>query len=551
MTTDDLELVRQYAAQQSESAFAALVARHTNLVYSASLRLVRGPQLAEEVTQAVFIILARKAGAFDEKTILPGWLYRTACFVSRSARKQQFRRQRREQEAYMQSQLDEIGTEAAWNQMSPLLEEAMLRLDRTDRDALVLRFFEGRSLNEVGAALGASEDAAKKRVSRAVEKLRRFFTKRGVVLPASALTAAMAGHSVQAAPVELAKTATSVALAKGAAGGMASLLAAATKGSATATGAGWMGMLGAILTPLLGFWGMWKSYRLEHSGARSEGERSFYNSYYQRLAVCMVGTVLICCVLMDWGGALIKKSPSLFATLMTGLILGYAFALTGFFIWRYRVRNKFPGDEPPTETATGPKPAAWEYRSQFQLFGLPFIHIRFGWQQGFGPRQVQKPVKAWIAVTDGLAFGVLFAYGGMAVAPVSIGACAVGLFSYGAMAVGGLVVGGFAFGIWAFGAFAFGWEASAACAIAWDIASGGQYAIGHHFALGPVAQAAQANTEYVRHLVKANPFFQACWKILPYFFWLMWVWVIPMMIAMLVHGRGLANWRRWDKPTEE
>ena len=158
MTTDDMELVRQYAAHQSESAFAALVSRHTNLVYSASLRLVRDPQLAEEVTQAVFIILAQKAGSFDEKTILAGWLYRTACYISNSALKGEYRRQRREQEAYMQSTLDEAGTDAAWKQMSPLLEEAMLRLGQTDRDALVLRFFEGRSLNEVGAALGASED---------------------------------------------------------------------------------------------------------------------------------------------------------------------------------------------------------------------------------------------------------------------------------------------------------------------------------------------------------------------------------------------------------
>ena len=217
MTTDDMELVRQYAAHQSESAFAALVSRHTNLVYSVSLRLVCDPQLAEEITQAVFIILAQKAGSLDEKTILPGWLYRTACYVSGHALKQENRRQLREQEAYMRSKPDEAGTEAAWKQMSPLLEEAMLRLGHADRDALVLRFFEGRTMNEVGAALGASEDAAKKRVSRAVEKLRRFFTKRGVVLPATVLTTAISAHSVQAAPAVLAKTATAVAVAKGAA----------------------------------------------------------------------------------------------------------------------------------------------------------------------------------------------------------------------------------------------------------------------------------------------------------------------------------------------
>src|SRR5580698_3396896 len=101
MTTDDMELVREYAARQSESAFAALVSRHTNLVYSAALRQLSDPQLAEEVTQVVFIILARKAGSLDAKTILPGWLYRTANYVSAAALKMERRRRQREQEGYM------------------------------------------------------------------------------------------------------------------------------------------------------------------------------------------------------------------------------------------------------------------------------------------------------------------------------------------------------------------------------------------------------------------------------------------------------------------
>ncbi|HEY5041858.1 MAG TPA: sigma-70 family RNA polymerase sigma factor, partial [Verrucomicrobiae bacterium] len=217
MTTDDMELVRQYSAHQSESAFAALVSRHAGLVYSVALRQAGGPQLAEEITQAVFIILARKAGSLGPKTVLSGCLYRAACYTAGSARKQEHRRQQREQEAFMQSTLQAAGTDAAWRQMAPLLEEAMLRLGQTDRDALVLRFFEGRSLNEVGAALGASEDAAKKRVNRALEKLRKFFTKRGVTLSSAAIAGTISANSVQAAPVALAKSVTAVAIAKGAA----------------------------------------------------------------------------------------------------------------------------------------------------------------------------------------------------------------------------------------------------------------------------------------------------------------------------------------------
>ena len=215
MTNEDIRLVREYATHQSERAFETLVSRHTNLVYSAALRQTRDPQLAEEVTQVVFIILARKAPSLGVKTILTGWLYRTACYVSGSALKGELRRQHREQEAYMQSELD-AQAGSTWNQLSPLLDEAMLRLGQTDRDALVLRFFEGRSLNEVGHALGASEEAAKKRVNRALDKLRNIFAKRGVSSTTAIIAGAISAHSVQAAPVALAKSITAVVFAKGA-----------------------------------------------------------------------------------------------------------------------------------------------------------------------------------------------------------------------------------------------------------------------------------------------------------------------------------------------
>jgi len=223
MATDDMQLLRDYAVRRSEQAFETLVSRHAGLVYSTALRQMENPQLAEEITQAVFTILARKAGSLNEKTILPGWLYRAACFTAGSARKQEYRRQQHEQEAYMESTLHAAETDAAWKQMSPLLEEAMMRLGQTDRDALVLRFFEGRSLNEVGQALGASEDAAKKRVGRALEKLRKFFAKRGVTLSGAIIAGAVSANSVQAAPVGLAKTISAVAIAKGAAASISTL----------------------------------------------------------------------------------------------------------------------------------------------------------------------------------------------------------------------------------------------------------------------------------------------------------------------------------------
>jgi|SRR5579862_2831710 len=214
MANDDLSLLREYARSQSEPAFSELVARHVNLVYSVALRQVQNPHVAEEITQAVFIILSRKAGGLGDKVILPGWLCRTARFVSNRALREQSRRRHREEESHMQSLANEPAADKTWEDIAPLLDTAMHGLGQKDHDALVLRFFEKKNFVEVGAALGASESAAKMRVNRALEKLRKFFARRGIASTTATLAGVISTHSVRAAPVELAKTANAVVFAK-------------------------------------------------------------------------------------------------------------------------------------------------------------------------------------------------------------------------------------------------------------------------------------------------------------------------------------------------
>src|SRR5205823_7466250 len=135
---DDSELLRAYAAERSETAFASLVKRHIHFVYSSALRQVRNAHLAEEVAQAVFIILARKAGCMRQGTVLAGWLFNTARFVAAAELRAAARRHKHEQEAGMESTLRETTPDASWDQIAPFLDEGLAQLNEKDRQAVLL-----------------------------------------------------------------------------------------------------------------------------------------------------------------------------------------------------------------------------------------------------------------------------------------------------------------------------------------------------------------------------------------------------------------------------
>jgi RNA polymerase sigma factor (sigma-70 family) len=224
---DDMALLQEYAARDSEAAFEELVTRRIGFVYSAALRQVREPHLAQEVTQAVFIILAQKAGKISAQTILTGWLFKTTRFAALAQIRANARRQQQEKEVQMQtefqSQLSAAASDPLWEQMSPLLDEALAALSEKDRQVVLLRFLENKSLVEVGTALGMSEDTARKRVSRALEKLHRYFNRRGISSTTAITAEEISANSVQAAPTALASSVTAVAIAKGATAGGSTL----------------------------------------------------------------------------------------------------------------------------------------------------------------------------------------------------------------------------------------------------------------------------------------------------------------------------------------
>jgi len=204
MTESDLELLKKYALDGVENAFSEIVRRHINLVYSAAMRQMRSPQLAEEIAQSVFTDLAQSAKGLAADTILTAWLYQVTRRTAIDAIRRESRRQLREQIATEMNAMN--ATDDEWTQIEPLLDDAMEALDATDRTAVLLRYFENRSFREVGERLGTSDDAAQKRVSRAVDRLREFFSKRGVAIGASGLVAILTANAVQAAPAGLALT---------------------------------------------------------------------------------------------------------------------------------------------------------------------------------------------------------------------------------------------------------------------------------------------------------------------------------------------------------
>lgn len=208
----DQQLLREYSEGTSEDAFAELVRRHVDFVYSIALRMVRDAHLAEDVAQGVFLALARSAPRLLNGSVLAGWLHQTTRNLAANAVRSEARRYAREQEAAVMNQLLSVESETPWEHLAPQLDAALGELRALDRDVLLLRFFQRQSAREMARSLGTSEEAAQKRVHRALERLRECFAKREIAA-GTGLAAALAANGVQAAPAGLAAGIASTVLA--------------------------------------------------------------------------------------------------------------------------------------------------------------------------------------------------------------------------------------------------------------------------------------------------------------------------------------------------
>jgi RNA polymerase sigma factor (sigma-70 family) len=200
----DNQLLTQYARTGSDAAFSQIVARHLPLVYRTCRRELGSETLAEDAAQVVFLLLARKAKTLRAGPSLAGWLFQTARFVAKDVRKQEQRRKRREEAIMQQAISQQITPTPEWNSIEPLLNNALSSLKPAEREAVLLRFFEGLTLAETGTLLGLSEDAARMRVTRAVDKLRRYLASHGAAVTGVVLTGLLTAEAAHPVPVHAA-----------------------------------------------------------------------------------------------------------------------------------------------------------------------------------------------------------------------------------------------------------------------------------------------------------------------------------------------------------
>jgi RNA polymerase sigma factor (sigma-70 family) len=215
---DDAELLRRYVEEGANGAFSELVQRHVDLVYSAALRRLNGDaHLAADATQLVFTDLARKAETLVGHRVLAGWLFTSTRYATSRLVRGERRRHAREVEAHLMQEInhDADAAQLDWQQVRPVLDDVIGELTETDREAILLRFFEGRDYAGVGARLGLADNTARMRIERALDRLRGLLQRRGVTSTSTALAIALANQAVVSAPAGLASAVAGTALAGG------------------------------------------------------------------------------------------------------------------------------------------------------------------------------------------------------------------------------------------------------------------------------------------------------------------------------------------------
>jgi len=521
---NDAELVGESLAGNRD-AFGRIVSRYQSLIcslaYSATGRLGESEDLAQET----FITAWKHLNHLRERDKLCAWL----CGIARNRINNFLRREGREpiREAEPLENVAETHSPEPLpadyvisKEEQEILWRSLERIPEIYREPLILFYREHQSIEAVAQYLELTEDAVKQRLSRG----RKLLQEQVLAFVEGALARTNPGRAFT-----LAVLASLPAISFSA---KAAAVGATVKGVA-AKGIGAGGWFAALLGPLVVFVPNYIAYRVTLAGAQSEEERRGVKIIFGRLGLITLALFIPVAAVILW---LTRNQPD--RSYLSGLFAAILVLIFLPTIWILALTSARQGREyyrrVLTEEYAGvfPKPSC-EYRSKATLFGLPLVHIRIG--DRFAA--LKKPVKAWIAIGN-MAIGGLFACGGGAIAPVSMGGFSLGLLSFGGLALGGVALGGIAAGVWPlFGGVIIGWQAFDGCfAIGWNAAVGA-FALAHDFALGRFVHAAQANNEVARHFIFPNPFFRCAEFIQRHWLWLNLIWAIPFFVMWRVSRR--------------
>jgi len=507
----------------NRDAFSQIVTRYQSLICSLTYSATGSLGQSEDLAQETFITAWKHLRHLRERDKLRAWL----CGIARNRINNFLRREGREPVRKAES-LDEVSeahspeplpTEHAISrEEEAILWRALERVPENYREPLVLFYREHKSIEAVAAQLDLTEDNVKQRLSRGrkllQEQVQSFVegalerTNPGKAFTLDIMTALPAASASKAAAIG----------------------AAMAKGGAAKTGAG---LLGTVLSPVLALLGFYSSYRMSIDEAHTEEERWHIKRIFLQSLVITLAILTVVAVPLYWifHG---RNETNVFGDLMLNAAVDiYLLTLAVYVIATLGRRHRHLADSLAKECGGNFPPAAYEYRSRWSLFGLPLIHVRIGDRFDV----IRPPVKAWIAIGSSHAVGVIFASGGIAIAPFSFGGIAIGLVPFGALTLGAFSLGAISLGIWSFGGMAMGMQTAGAVGIGWESAQGG-LVMAHSFAIGDIAHAIQANNDYATQFFRHDLFSRIAKVLNRLGILMMLAWVMPLYVQSRIITRA-------------
>lgn len=524
---NDAELVSGTLAGNRD-AFSHIVSRYQSLICSLAYSATGSLGQSEDLAQETFITAWKHLGHLRERDKLRAWL----CGIARNRINNFLRREGREpvREAESLENISEShspeplpGEQTISNEEQAILWHSLEMIPEIYREPLVLFYREHQSIEAVAEKLDLTEDNVKQRLSRG----RKLLHEQVLAFVEGALAKTNPGKVFTLGVLAALPAMTFSAKA-------ATLGAAAAKGAGGAKAMGVMGWFSALFSPLLAFTGFYANYRMARDEAHSDEERGKIKAVFIKALVVALAFAAAMAVPLFLAVRNRDDSSALFWNfLFSQVITVYLLALMALVLVSLRARRRHLAEILAKEYGGNFPPSAYEFRSRASLFGLPLVHVRVGDRFDV----VRGPVKAWIAIGSSHAIGVIFASGGVAIAPLSFGGLAIGILPFGAISMGIFSIGAMSLGVWTYGGLAIGWQAFGGCAVAWNAAWGG-YAIAHDFANGSIAHAAQVNTEIAAQFFRQSLFFRCAKIVSDHGFWLMLGWIIPLALQSRIVARS-------------